>query len=45
MGIFSSYSTPINTDTTGEKLPPYLRLPKKAMAYSVAIKVKGKQVI
>ncbi len=25
--------------TSGEKLPPYLRLPKKAIAYSVAIKV------
>jgi hypothetical protein len=26
-------------DTSGEKLPPYLRLPEKAIAYSVAIKV------
>lgn len=25
--------------TSGEKLPPYLRLPEKAIAYSVAIKV------
>ena len=25
--------------TSGEKLPPYLRLPEKAVAYSVAIKV------
>jgi len=25
--------------TSGEKLPPYLRLPKKAIAYSIAIKV------
>jgi hypothetical protein len=24
--------------TSGEKLPPYLRLPEKAIAYSVAIK-------
>ncbi len=45
MGIFSSYSTPINTDTTGEKFPPYLRLPEKSVVYGVAIKVKGKQVI
>gem|GEM_PF-5210695 len=26
-------------NTSGEKLPPYLRLPEKAIAYSVAIKV------
>jgi hypothetical protein len=26
-------------NTSGEKLPPYLRLPEKAVAYSVAIKV------
>jgi len=26
-------------NTSGEKLPPYLRLPKKAIAYSIAIKV------
>jgi len=39
MEIFSSYSTPIDTDKSGQKLPPYLRLPKKAVAYSVAIKV------
>ncbi len=26
-------------DTSGEKLPSYLRLPGKAIAYSVAIKV------
>jgi hypothetical protein len=45
MGIFSSYSTPINTDMTGEKFSPYLRLPKKSVVYSVAIKAKGKQVI
>ena len=25
--------------TSGEKLPPYVRLPEKAIAYSVAIKV------
>jgi type I restriction-modification system DNA methylase subunit len=25
--------------TSGEKLPPYLRLPEKAIAYSIAIKV------
>jgi hypothetical protein len=25
--------------TSGEKLPPYLRLPEKTIAYSVAIKV------
>jgi len=25
--------------TSGEKLPPYLRLPEKAITYSVAIKV------
>jgi hypothetical protein len=25
--------------TSGEKLPPYLRLPEKAIAYGVAIKV------
>ncbi len=29
----------ITIHTSGEKLPPYLRLPKKAIAYSVAIKV------
>jgi len=29
----------IGTDTSGEKLPPYLRLSEKAIAYSVAIKV------
>jgi hypothetical protein len=29
----------IKGDTSGEKLPPYLRLPEKAIAYSVAIKV------
>jgi len=28
-----------NINTSGEKLPPYLRLPEKAIAYSVAIKV------
>ena len=28
-----------NYETSGEKLPPYLRLPEKAIAYSVAIKV------
>jgi hypothetical protein len=44
MEIFSSYSTPVNTDTTGEKFPPYLRLPKKSVVYNVALKVKGKQV-
>jgi hypothetical protein len=27
------------SNTLGEKLPPYLRLPEKAIAYSVAIKV------
>ena len=27
------------SNTSGEKLPPYLRLPKKAIAYSIAIKV------
>ena len=31
-GVFGVY-------TSGEKLPPYLRLPEKAIAYSVAIKV------
>jgi len=45
MGIFSSYSTPLNTDTTDEKFPPCLRLPEKSVVYSVALKVKGKQVI
>ena len=28
-----------NINTSGEKLPPYLRLPEKAIAYSLAIKV------
>jgi hypothetical protein len=28
-----------NINTSGEKLPPYLRLPEKAIAYSVAVKV------
>jgi len=45
MEIFSSYSTPVNTDTTGEKFPPYLRLPKKSVVYGVAMKVKGKRLI
>ncbi len=29
----------LSIHTSGEKLPPYLRLPEKAIAYSVAIKV------
>jgi hypothetical protein len=29
----------LSVHTSGEKLPPYLRLPEKAIAYSVAIKV------
>jgi transposase len=29
----------ISVYTSGEKLPPYLRLPEKAIAYSIAIKV------
>jgi hypothetical protein len=39
MEIFSFYSTPIDTDKSGQKLPPYLRLPEKTVAYTVAIKV------
>jgi hypothetical protein len=34
MGVIIFY-----LDTSGEKLSPYLRLPEKAIAYSVAIKV------
>ncbi len=45
MGIFSSYSTAINTGKSGQKFPSYLKLLKKSLVYSVAIKVKGKQVI
>jgi hypothetical protein len=29
--IFSSYNTPINTDTTDEKFPPCLKLPYKVL--------------
>ena len=40
MGVISRSKYKILKYTSGEKLPPYLRLPEKAIAYSVAIKVR-----
>jgi hypothetical protein len=39
---FMSVIITLSNKTSGEKLPPYLRFPEKAIAYSVAIEV-GKQ--